>query len=76
MGKISESLGKQNLKQCVYRKIFLELDDEDATSINDAVSKGKSGYTIAMALQDGGYKIAPSTVALHIAGRCKCNGSN
>lgn len=76
MGKISESLGKQNAKQCVFSKIFLELDDEDATSINNAISKGKSGYSIAMALQDGGYKIAQSTVALHIAGRCKCNGNN
>ena len=76
MGKISESLGKQNSKQCVYQEIFMGLDDEDACSVADAIHKGKSGYSIAMALRDGGYKIAPSTVASHIAGRCKCNGSN
>lgn len=72
MGKISESLKKGDVKQCIFRKIFLELDDEDRIAINEAVSKGQSGYVIANALRDGGYKIAHSTVALHLEKRCKC----
>lgn len=76
MSAISNALEKSKVKQCVFRKILLELDDEDTASVNDAISEGKSGYLIAMALRDGGYQVAASSVAQHILGRCKCNGSN
>lgn len=76
MSAISNALEKLKVKQCVFRKILLELDEDDMIAINEAVSKGLSGYVIANALREGGYQIAHSTVSQHILGRCKCNGSN
>lgn len=72
MGKISQSLDSSKVKQCAYRKIFLGLDEEDMIAINDAVSRGMSGYVIANALRDGGYSVAHSTVSMHLNKKCKC----
>lgn len=72
MSAISNALEKSRVKQCVFRKIFLELEEDDKIAINEAVSKGLSGYVIANALREGGYKIAASTVHMHLEKKCKC----
>ena len=45
-------------------------------AVNKAIDGAESGWSISTALRAGGYKIAPSTVALHIEKGCRCYGSN
>lgn len=71
MSKIAEALEKKN-KNCIFSNIFKKLDVEDQDAVSGAISKGLSGHVIASALREGGYKVAASTVALHIAEKCKC----
>lgn len=72
MSAISNALEKSKVKQCIFRKIFRELEEDDKIAINEAISRGLSGYVIANALREGGHKIAASTVHMHIEKRCKC----
>lgn len=72
MGKISEALDDKGGTGCAFVKIVRLLDDEDKGAVIASVAKGQSGYVIADALRAGGYKIAPSTVAMHIKKACKC----
>lgn len=75
MGKIKEALtDKKNY--CVFADTLKSLDVEDNFAITDAIVKGRSGYVISEALLAGGYRVAPSTVAMHIKRGCKCYGQD
>lgn len=72
MGAISEALKEGNENGCAFIKICKVLDTEDNDAIIRAINNGSSGYVIANALHKGGYKIAASTVSLHLRSLCSC----
>lgn len=80
MGKISEILKeKKKSNECIFTHIMNDLlvkDAGDYDAVNKAIDGAESGWSISTALRAGGYKVAPSTVALHIKKGCKCYGSN
>ena len=76
MGKISEILKEKNDQSCAFGKIIDLLDEEDSDAVIQAIVKKHSGYSISEALRAGNYKVAASTVTLHIKEGCVCYGRN
>ena len=76
MGAISEILKeKKKSNECIFTQIMNDLlvkDAGDYDAVNKAINGAESGWTISIALRAGGYKVAPSTVPLHIKKGCRC----
>lgn len=74
MGKISRDLTEYTGGTCAFSKVFSFLDADDQEAIEDAIARKVSGYVISSVLRTNGYKVAASTVSMHIKELCKCNG--
>lgn len=60
--------------QCAIARLVTGLDDDDRAALQAAFDSDKvTSSTIARALVEMGFKIAPNTVSRHRRGDCRCD---